>query len=180
VHGLLRAFASAVASGLPHELLAVVGSDAARRSAIEAEVDALGIADRCRLVASVTDDELWQLYREAEVFAFPSFSEGFGFPPLEAMASGTPVIASDIPVLREVLGDAALFVDPADERGLSCALLRLAGDEPERTRLSELGRERAATFTWRTCAEQTLAVYEQAATGGTVASPGKVGRRPDG
>jgi glycosyltransferase involved in cell wall biosynthesis len=163
VHGLLRGFAAAAARGLTHELVAVVGSDAARRSAIEAEVDTLGIPDRCRLVASVTDSELWQLYRAADVFVFPSFSEGFGFPPLEAMACGTPVIASDIPVLREVLGDAALFVDPADEQALACALLRLVREDGEKARLAEMGKERAAEFTWQACAEQTLAVLEQVA-----------------
>src|SRR5207244_1385557 len=107
------------------------------------------------------DAELASLYRGARALAYPSLLEGFGFPPLEAMAAGVPVLCGDIPVLREVAGDAALFADPTDEAALSVALRDIAKDADLRARLIERGRERAAAFGWRRAAERTLAVYRR-------------------
>jgi glycosyltransferase involved in cell wall biosynthesis len=91
------------------------------------------------------------------VFAYPSLYEGFGIPPLEAMASGTPVVASTAGALPEVLGDAALLVPPQDTDALAQALEAAAQDSGE---LRRRGLERAAQFTWARAAEQTWQVYQ--------------------
>lgn len=109
------------------------------------------------------ENDLVMLYNAAWVFAYPSLYEGFGFPPLEAMACGIPVVASTTPALREVLGDAALFVEPDDVEGLAGQLARLAGDWDERIRLREAGLARAKEFSWEDTARKTLEVYREAA-----------------
>jgi glycosyltransferase involved in cell wall biosynthesis len=100
------------------------------------------------------------LYAAARVFAYPSLYEGFGIPPLEAMACGTPVVASTAGALPEVLGDAALLVDAYDEEALTEAIRAAAQDTGD---LRRRGLERAARFTWQRAAEQTWRVYEEAA-----------------
>lgn len=107
--------------------------------------------------------DLLMLYNAAWAFAYPSIYEGFGFPPLEAMACGTPVIASATAALREVLGDAALFVEHDDVEGLAEQLRRLSADIQEQRRLTEAGLARAKQFSWEECARKTLAVYRDAA-----------------
>jgi glycosyltransferase involved in cell wall biosynthesis len=97
----------------------------------------------------------------AEVFVYPSLYEGFGLPPLEAMACGTPVIASTAASLPEIVGEAGLLVDPQDSAGLTQALERLLDDPALRARLRAQGLARARQFTWEAAARQTLAVYER-------------------
>jgi glycosyltransferase involved in cell wall biosynthesis len=109
----------------------------------------------------VTEEELQALYAGATVFAFPSFHEGFGLPVLEAMAAGTPVVASDIPALREVAGDAAVLVPPGDVEQWAGALEDLLDSASRRSELAEAGRRRAALFPWARTAAATLEVYEQ-------------------
>lgn len=114
--------------------------------------------------ALVDERELARLYATCSAFVFPSFDEGFGLPPLEAMACGAPVIASSAGSLAEVLGDAALLHDPRDEDALVAALRRVLR-EPELARdLSQRGRAHGARFTWSACARATRAVYTQLAT----------------
>jgi glycosyltransferase involved in cell wall biosynthesis len=108
----------------------------------------------------VGDSDLPTLYAAASVFAYPSLYEGFGIPPLEAMACGTPVVASTAGALPEVLGDAALLVDPYDEDALAQALQAASEDRGE---LRRRGLLRAACFTWPTTAADTWRVYEKAA-----------------
>jgi len=110
----------------------------------------------------VADEELLSLYRGALAVVMPSFMEGFGLPPLEGMALGTPAITSTADALVEVTGDAALHVDPRSAKALADALLRVAHDPALRADLSARGRARARSFTWRRCAEQTRAVYREA------------------
>lgn len=107
----------------------------------------------------VPDAELPALFTGARVFVYPSFFEGFGLPPIEAMACGTPVISSAVASLAEVVGDAAMIVDPASVDDIAAALLRLLGDATLRASLTHKGFERAARFSWRTAAQQTLEVY---------------------
>jgi glycosyltransferase involved in cell wall biosynthesis len=114
-----------------------------------------------RFAGYVADDELPDLYAAAAVFAYPSLYDGFGIPPLEAMAAGTPVVASTAGALPEVLGDAALLVDPTDEEALAEAL-QAAFDRP--TELRQRGLARAARYSWERAAEQTWRVYEQVAS----------------
>ena len=96
----------------------------------------------------VTDAELDSLYRSAEALIFPSLQEGFGIPPIEALARGCPVLASDIPVLREVLGDTAAYFNPREVEDLVRSLVAVSEDPSERARLSRLGRTNADRFSW--------------------------------
>src|SRR5579859_7081985 len=108
----------------------------------------------------VSDADLPELYAAASVFAYPSLYEGFGIPPVEAMACGTPVVASTAGALPEVLGDAALLVDPCDEAALAAALEAAVQDHGT---LRRRGLERAARYRWDMAAQQTWQVYEAAA-----------------
>ena len=111
----------------------------------------------------VSAGDLPALYSGALAFAFPSLYEGFGMPALEAMACGTPVVASNVSSLPEVVGDAGLLVDPTDEDALAGALERIAGDPALRARLRELGLARARLFSWERCAAETLEAIRQTA-----------------
>jgi len=102
--------------------------------------------------------ELAAVYRNAEVFVFPSIYEGFGFPLLEAMALGVPSIAARSSSLPEVGGDAALYFDPSNARELADALRRVTSDNDLRRDLIAKGRARAAQFRWDVAAEETLRV----------------------
>jgi glycosyltransferase involved in cell wall biosynthesis len=129
---------------------------------IRAEVAASPRRDTIRFLGCVDDDELHALYRGARAFAWPSLAEGFGLPPLEAMEHGAPVIASDIPVLREILGDgASLFVADSRDDAIG-ALRRVCTDEGLRARLRARGEARVKRYTWRRTAEATLAAYARA------------------
>jgi alpha-1,3-rhamnosyl/mannosyltransferase len=97
----------------------------------------------------------------ADVCVYPSLYEGFGLPPLEAMASGTPVVASNVTCLPEVLGSAAVLVDPNDVAAFSKAVESVLSDARARTSLIAAGREHAREFTWERCAGQTLNVYRE-------------------
>lgn len=126
-------------------------------------LDRLRMKDHVIFYGPAAVDELVMLYNAASMFVFPSLYEGFGIPPLEAMACGTPVVSSNAACLPEVLGDAAAFVDPQDVDGWAQAIEQLAGDERQRQELRRKGLERAASFSWRRTAEQTLNLYRQIA-----------------
>jgi glycosyltransferase involved in cell wall biosynthesis len=116
--------------------------------------------DRVRLLGFVDDADLPALYRNAALFVFPSFYEGFGLPVLEAMACGVPVVCSNASSLPEVAGDAALLVDPRDEQGLATAMERALTDETLRAGMRTKGLRQAARFTWDRAARQLLSVFE--------------------
>jgi glycosyltransferase involved in cell wall biosynthesis len=101
------------------------------------------------------------LYAGAEAFVFPSLYEGFGLPVVEAMSCGAPVVCSDIPVLREVAGDAALYFDPRDAAQLAPMLTRVLDDATLRADLRTRGLSRAAQFSWERAARETLEVYRE-------------------
>ena len=122
----------------------------------------LGVADRVRFPAWVSDEELETLYASATCFVLPSLIEGFGLPVLEAMARGVPVACSDRPALPEVVGGAALLFDPTDQAAVTQAVRRLLTDPQLRESLAGRGLERAREFTWRRTAEETLASYRRA------------------
>lgn len=115
-------------------------------------------------LGSVPSQELDYLYNAARVFALPSFYEGFGLPPLEAMASGTPVVVSNVSSLPEVVGDAGLLLDPNDVEGWTVALHRVLTDPVLRNELSAKGLKRAAKFSWERAARETLDVYKKVAS----------------
>ncbi|MGC8839402.1 MAG: glycosyltransferase family 4 protein [Anaerolineae bacterium] len=167
---LVEAFALARREGnLPHQL-AVAGKAQWRESEVYAAVERLGLQDAVRFPGYVADEDLPALYSGADCFAYPSLYEGFGMPPLEAMACGTPVLASHAGALREVVGDAAWVVDPTDVEDIARGLLALLTDPGTAEAYRQKGRARAAAFSWRRLAEETLEVYRQVvaeARGGT-------------
>ena len=116
---------------------------------------------RIRMTGYVDDATLAGLYRNAALFVFPSQSEGFGFPPLEAMLCGTPVVTSKESSLAEVCADAAWFIDPRNAESIADGLLRVLLDEQLREKLREAGLQRAGELTWRTSAERHLQVFEE-------------------
>ena len=118
--------------------------------------------DRIVLTEYLNDDELRALYSSCSAFVYPSIYEGFGLPPLEAMACGAPVIASHIPALEETTGGAAVLFEPNDVNSLASAIVDLLQSSELRSRFSALGRVRAAEFTWEQTARLTLEVYEKA------------------
>jgi len=126
-----------------------------------ATVERLGLSGDVVFLGYVPEADLPALYSLARLFVFPSLYEGFGLPPLEAMACGTPVICAHTSSLPEVAGDAALLVDPLDADGLAAAMQQALGDEGLRARLVERGLRQAARFTWRAAAQQLLAIYER-------------------
>lgn len=115
--------------------------------------------EQVRFLGHVERSVLRDLYAGAALFAFPSLYEGFGLPPLEAMASGVPVVVSDRASLPEVVADAGVQVDPIDVEHIAGAVQALLEDEPRRRDLALRGLERARRFTWESCAEKTLRVY---------------------
>jgi glycosyltransferase involved in cell wall biosynthesis len=125
-------------------------------------VEECGVRGDVTFTGYVPEVDLPALYSGALCFAYPSFFEGFGLPPLEAMRCGTPVLVSDRTSLPEVVGDAGLLVDPFDTDAISAALARLIDDEELRRRLRERGLARAARFDWRETARRTLEVYQRA------------------
>jgi glycosyltransferase involved in cell wall biosynthesis len=114
------------------------------------------------LLGLVDDATLAALYRDALALCFPSRAEGFGLPVLEAMAAGCPVVASDLPVLREIVGDDGILVPAGDAIALSQALRELLGDDGTRAELARAGPRRAAAFSWASTAEATVDAYQRA------------------
>lgn len=154
---VLRAFARL---GDPSLHLALAGVDPGGFAASVLGSDPA--AARVHFTGRISDDTLRALFAGAGALAFPSRYEGFGLPPLEAMAFGTPVVTSSAASLPEVVGDAALLVEPGDVDALADALRRVLGDGELAGRLAEAGRARAATFTWAHTARETLASYRRA------------------
>jgi glycosyltransferase involved in cell wall biosynthesis len=161
---LLRAF-HRLKGGSREGGLVIAGPPAWRYERLLRLVDKLGLADRVRFLNYVPAEDLVALYNLADLFVFPSLYEGFGLPPLEAMACGLPVVASNAPALREVLDGAALLVQPLDVAGLAEAMAAALGDEPLRAHLREAGLKRAALFSWERTARETAAVYHEATAG---------------
>lgn len=161
---LIRAFERAAMGPLAGHALVIAGGRGWREGPILEAAAASG-AD-VRLLGFVPDQDLPALYSLAAAFAFPSVYEGFGLPPLEALACGVPTAVSDVSSLPEVVGDAALRVPPGDEAAWAAALARLGTDAALRARLAAAGPARAARFTWARCAAEVEAAYEAAAAAG--------------
>ena len=157
---LVRAFA-ALAAELPHRLV-LAGLAGWGAGELEAAVAASGVADRILVTGYVADADKAALLTGADVFAYPSRYEGFGLPVLEAMACGTPVVTTTGGSLPEVAGDAATLIDPGDEDALAAAIAKLATDLAARQDAAARGLARAATFTWKRCADLTATAYARA------------------
>lgn len=161
--GLLRAWALARAD-LPGRQLVVVGPrrDLAYAKELDALVERLGIGDDVVFVGGVPLEETARFYQAAEAFVYPSFTETFGLPILEAMACGCPVVTSGVSAMPEIAGNAAVFADPHDPKSISAAIVEACG--PRRNDLRRRGRERAGEFNWGATAEATLDVYREVAS----------------
>jgi glycosyltransferase involved in cell wall biosynthesis len=153
VNLLLQAFLAAAAPGWT---LVIAGKIGWLNEQDELEFRRLTADPRVTYLSYVSDDALVDLYARASLFAYPSSAEGFGLPPLEAMAAGTPVVTTDDPAIMEVVGDAGYIVPLADlTQGLKTALTRMTTSLAMRQRHSEAGVRRATEFTWEQAAENT-------------------------
>ena len=141
--------------------LVIVGKQGWLFDSIKADVARLGVRTRVIFPGYADDQDLPALYRAADLFVFPSLYEGFGLPPLEALACGTPVITSNVSSLPEVVGDAGLTVDPTDIYILADAMGRMLQDTQLRQQMIERGLARASEFTWLRAARQLRQVYQQ-------------------
>ena len=161
VDRLIDAFARLRQDGHHDLKLLIIGDDSSRYPSLRRQVHRHHLHAHVRFLGFVPDETLAALYRLASLFVFPSLFEGFGFPPLEAMASGTPVITSNVSSLPEVVGDAAVLVNPLDAEAIAQAMARVLADARLRRELIARGLERAQTFRWADAAAQTRAVYAQ-------------------
>jgi glycosyltransferase involved in cell wall biosynthesis len=157
---LIDALARVQAPSRP--LLVLPGYPTPHEDELRARARARGVAGDVRFLGWVDAAELEGLYAAAAAFVFPTLAEGFGLPVLEAMARRVPVACSDLPVLREVAGDAARYFDPRSEDAIAAAIRALLDDRAAAERLAAAGPERAAGFSWRRTAELTLAAYRRA------------------
>ena len=143
--------------------LVLAGVDRGVGDALDAMARAAGASGLVVRLGPVGETELQALYQRASALVYPSLYEGFGLPPLEAMACGLPVIASNAASMPEVVGDAGILLDPLDVGAWTDAIVRVVGDESLRERLRARGVQRAAGFTWARTARRTLDVYRRAA-----------------
>jgi len=149
---------SAIAGECPYDLV-LAGRDGWKSRPIHKAVAASPFASRIHLPGFIAHEDLPALLSAARAFVWPSLWEGFGLPPLEAMACGTPVLTSNVSSLPEAVGGAALTVDPYSMEAIAEGMKHLADDEVLRNMLRAKGLERAATFTWRRTAEATIETY---------------------
>jgi glycosyltransferase involved in cell wall biosynthesis len=158
---LLEAFAlSGLAGG--YRLLVVGGGPFSGEE--QTKIDSLGLGTSVLLVASADETVLADAYRYAALFVYPSLYEGFGFPPLEAMSLGCPVLVHRTSSLPEVCGDAAFYFDSPDADTLARALVSSLEDAPGRALKRQLGEQQVREFDWKTTADQTLRIYRLAAS----------------
>ncbi len=143
-----------------HLGLVIVGSKGWQYEAIFNEVSRLGLENQVHFLGFVDETDLPTLYSAATLFAYPALYEGFGLPVLEAMACGTPVMASNLSALPEVVGQAGLLVNPRQVEAMAEAMLQLLTNMPLRQQLIQAGFKQAAKFTWPKMAEQLLALYK--------------------
>jgi glycosyltransferase involved in cell wall biosynthesis len=160
--GLVRAF-DEVAQQQPDVALVLAGPPGWGEQALDAAIAGARARDRIVRTGWVTEPDLAALLAGASVLAYPSLYEGFGFPPLQAMRAGVPVVATRAGSLPEVLGDAAALVEPGDHNGLVEALARCLGDEVERHRLVAAGTAWSDRYSWQRCGEGLETLYRDAA-----------------
>lgn len=164
VDGVIRAFRAAIKQEKIHDLAIVIaGALGWQYEPIFREAHRFPrLAPRIIFTGSVAEEDLATLYGGALAFVYPSFYEGFGLPPLEAMRCGTPVITSNSSSLPEVVGDAALLVDPRDEAAIADCILRIYQSPKLRQTLTEKSLQQSQKFSWERCAQATVDVYHQA------------------
>ncbi len=160
---VLRAFAWLRRERRIEERLVVAGPGIRNSNLFQSALDRLQLRDGIVCTGHLYEDDLPDLYNAAEVFLFPSVYEAFGLPTLEAMACGTPVIASKRPAFPEIAGDAALLVDPQNWESIAAGIEQVLSNASLSHGLRAAGLKRAAEFDWKTTAAETLAVYKELA-----------------
>jgi glycosyltransferase involved in cell wall biosynthesis len=158
---LIEAFHIVRQAGLDHLKLVLIGDDISRYAALRRAVHQHQLHKYVRFLGYMPEETLAVMYRLASVFVFPSLYEGFGLPPLEAMASGTPVVTSNVSSLPEVAGDAALLVDPLDARDIAEGIHRVLMDADLRSGLRARGAVRARQFSWEASARRVREIYAE-------------------
>lgn len=156
---LIDAFAQLHREGIPHYLV-LVGQPGWMVERVYHQIEKLALTERILFTGYLPQYDLPIVYNLAQVLVYPSSYEGFGFPPLEAMACGTPVITSAISAMIENVGQAGILVPPQDESALRQALGQLLHNPEQRAQRAIQGREQAKKFTWERTAQQTLQVYQ--------------------
>ncbi len=159
---LLEAFALLKQqSGFEHKLV-LIGRKAWGNASVMNKITELGLSADMLMTGHLSDEDLVVFYNLADVFVYPSLYEGFGLPPLEAMACGTPVLTSNVSSLPEVVGDAALLVDPLDVKTIAEGVRRLVEDQPLREQLRGKGLLQVKKFSWQDTVKRTNEAYEMA------------------
>jgi glycosyltransferase involved in cell wall biosynthesis len=159
---LLNAYREVLSATELHPQLVIAGKKGWLTDEFFGRLRELGIQDRVHFTGYLSDNDLCALYSSCRIFIYPSIYEGFGLPPLEAMACGAPVIASTTPSIMEVLGNAACLVAPKASNKLANAIITLLREENERRRLTAAGLKRAQQFSWNRTAQLMLGVYHEA------------------
>jgi glycosyltransferase involved in cell wall biosynthesis len=160
---LIKAFNQFRREGFPHKLV-LAGGRGWMYDEVERQIAEAAAKDSIVVTEYVKDLVPW--YNHADFFVYPSVYEGFGFPPLEAMACGTPAVVSSIRALRELAGDSALYFDPTSIEDLVNLMTLVASNPGERARLAAAGLERASHFTWEETVRKTVEVYRVAVNDG--------------
>ena len=160
---LLDAYHALLGAGQTIPPLVIAGRKGWLYQPIFDRVRELGLAERVHFTDWIDEQDAPVLMNAASAFIYPSLYEGFGLPPLEAMACGTPVICSSASSLPEVVGDGGLLFEPTDARALASAITRVLGDERLRAQLRARGIAQARKFTWEQAARETLQVYQDVA-----------------
>jgi len=162
---LIDAFQIVRKRGLDHLKLVMIGDEISKYTALRRAVHRHQLHKYVRFLGYLPEETLAVMYRLAGVFVFPSLYEGFGLPPLEAMASGTPVVTSNVSSLPEVAGDAAVLVDPYDPAAIADGIYRVLSDERLRKDLSRRGLARAGMFSWEQSVRRVRKIYGEVTNG---------------
>jgi len=162
---LIRAVAQQRQRGCDTRLVLVGPNGWLINGSLDEEIETLNLQDAVQNLGYVPQEDLPGIYSLATIFAFPSLYEGFGLPPLEAMACGTPVLTSRDSAMAEICGEAALLVDPQQEEAIADGLACLLADPEQREHLRQLGLARAQQYSWERTARETAVVYEKVLNG---------------
>lgn len=165
IERLIDAYALLRQRGFGEVKLLIIGEQISKYPTLRRLVHRHQLHKHVRFFGYVPDSMLAALYRLASVFVFPSLYEGFGLPPLEAMAAGTAVITSNVSSLPEVVGDAALLIDPLDPESIAAAMAQVLSDDALRDDLVRRGLERVTAFSWQRSVDRVRAVYGELTSG---------------
>jgi glycosyltransferase involved in cell wall biosynthesis len=154
----------------PDLKLIIIGDEVSRHPDLRRAVIRSGVQNDVRFLGFVPIEVLRIFYDVAKVFIFPSLYEGFGLPPLEAMSHGTPVVTSNVSSLPEVVGNAAVLVNPENVFEMMRALHRVLLDQPLREKLKQRGYEQVQRFSWEVSVQRILRVYQEVVAGTSVSA----------